>query len=205
MLLLNKQHKFLNLKGKIFLTENKDKLIAEDDFFGDGHIISAASIADENSFYSIDSLSKTITRIYTEPVSYLDQFKALKNDNSKKIIFDQLLKTDSIATICGAECRKFLFYQKLQDQICKTEYFITTKYGTKFKLKHDILKNGYGIALKRVVTNYKDERMKDVIIRTVITVTLIKEMEIDQKEFDLPEGWPIHSVNVTPKLKNTGF
>jgi hypothetical protein len=212
----NERSEFFNsvLKQKVFYAKMKHltngekmKSSNERDWALDGHVVNAVSLKIGTKFYSLDSTNKTVTEMYEDAPGITDQLKESEKASKGE---GAMTKTNETDTILGIECTKYIKSQSFtggpMDNYIVSEYFITTKYGKKFNFKDDaVFMNGYGMVLKLVTKSYESKKMKKKISTSESVATAIKEMPVDEKEFVLPEGWPVRSYNVTRFLKNATY
>jgi len=194
-------------KIKIITNGEKIKSFNERDWLRDGHLRTAVSIIYDGKFFSLDSVTKSVSEMYSEKPSVLEQLKPIDDKHRDK---GKIVKTNNQDTILGVICNRYIKKEDMefagQSSYIETEYHITKKFGTKFKFNSpsDFME-GYGLVLKSTMISYENDKKKKVNFISECEAIGINEMPIDEKEFELPEGWPVRSINVTSFIRNAGF
>ena len=201
-----KKKKFTLGTSKYITNGEKLKSLVSKDWFGDDTLRIATSIVNQDGYFTIDSLSKTMTRMYEDKKSYMDE---LKRSDNKPTDLGKLIKTEQSEMVCGIECVKYVKKEEStfagNTTYSETELYVTKKYGTNFNFASgSCFLNGYGIMMKMVFRSYSDARRKKLDIYNLSVVSRIKEMPVDEKEFELPKDWPVRDVNVTRYVKALG-
>jgi len=193
-------------KIKILTNGEKLKSFSERDWTRDGHVYTVVNIIYDGKFFTIDSVNQSVSEVHNEKPTVLEQLEPVGGkhyDKGKPVI------TNIQDTILGIVCNRYIKKEDLefdgQSSYIETEYHLTKKYGNKFKFDFPLnFMEGYGLILKSSMISYENDKKKKINYIVDCEAIGVKEMPIDEKEFELPEGWPVRSINVTSFMRNVG-